>query len=324
MIFGNATLGMTTVKFKPSRRKRAQVAQGAGGVAEDDIGPTEEANSTGPSTELHLGDDADNFLEDPEVVARAGLITEILQCCGLVGPPGVPNEGRVLRPSSVVAFVARHRRLAALRGLDVARPRVAFHWTQERNFEGIARDGLKVPDGAGVAVAHGSSFGLGVYVSPDFRYGKELFAYGAQAAFMCLSLPGRQHFGKPSDAAMEGYDSVVGREGQRGVDEWVFFRQDQLLPCFLVDELGLILAREAAQAAIKVLHQPWPDGQPCTEAAKDGTEALEVPASTSGSGRWRRTAVQAVDAPEHCREHCQGPLAGRRWSRVEQIGRAHV
>ena len=71
----------------------------------------------------------------------------------------------------------------------------------------------------------------------------------------------------------EGYDSVVGREGQRGVDEWVFFRQDQLLPCFLVDEplgrqklelavwgvdmtatfprLGLILAREAAQAAIK-------------------------------------------------------------------------
>ena len=40
--------------------------------------PCREANSTGPSTELHLGDDADNFLEDPEVVARAGLITERL------------------------------------------------------------------------------------------------------------------------------------------------------------------------------------------------------------------------------------------------------
>lgn len=36
---------------------------------------------------------------------------------------------------------------------------------------------------------------------------------------------------------------MVGREGQRGVDEWVFFRQDQLLPCFLVDEpLGLVMA----------------------------------------------------------------------------------
>ena len=33
-----------------------------------------------------------------------------------------------------------------------------------------------------------------------------------------------------------GYDSVIGREGQRGIDEWVFFRQDQLLLCFLVDE----------------------------------------------------------------------------------------
>ena len=130
----------------------------------------------------------------------------ILQCCGLVGPPGVPNEGvaqktfqmfvyrftvrlkdkesarhrgtgchqfcskssfgkfgnyfcssflksihlvqaqclhtfrpcrtpqntagRVLRPSAVVAFVARHRRLTQMRGLEVARPRVAFHWTQ--------------------------------------------------------------------------------------------------------------------------------------------------------------------------------------------------
>lgn len=40
--------------------------------------PCREANSTGPSTVLHLGDDADNFLEDPEVVARAGLITERL------------------------------------------------------------------------------------------------------------------------------------------------------------------------------------------------------------------------------------------------------
>ena len=28
--------------------------------------------------------------------------------------------------------------------------------------------------------------------------------------------------------------------------------------------------------ALQVLHQPWPDGQPCTEAAKDGTEALEA------------------------------------------------
>merc|ERR1719324_486051 len=55
----------------------------------------------------------------------------------------------------------------------------------------------------------------------------------------------------------DGFDSVVGREGQRGVDEWVFFNSSQLLPCFLVDRLGLIPAKEAAVAAIRSLHLPW-------------------------------------------------------------------
>ncbi|CAK9028740.1 Nipped-B-like protein B, partial [Durusdinium trenchii] len=122
-------------------------------------------------------------------------------------------------------------------------------------------------------------------------------------AFMCLALPGKQHFGKPaSAAAMEGYDSVVGREGQRGVDEWVFFRKDQLLPCFLVDELGLIIAKEAAQQAIKVLHQPWPD-----EHFPDArTEAPDV------VGRWKRRFTSppeaTVDTPSR---------QSRRWTKQE-------
>ena len=156
MIFGNATLGMTSVKFKPPRRKTTQVTEGGGdgGEVEDPDVPTDEAASN-PFYALRVCDDTADFLDHPDVVARAGQITEILHCCGLVGPPGVPNEGRVLRPSAVVAFVARHRRLAQMRGLEVARPRVAFHWTQERNFEGIARDGLRVPDGAGDVVCPG-------------------------------------------------------------------------------------------------------------------------------------------------------------------------
>lgn len=40
----------------------------------------------------------------------------------------------------------------------------------------------------------------------------------------------------PDPGRLSGFDSVIGREGQRGVDEWVFFRSDQLLPCFLLDE----------------------------------------------------------------------------------------
>merc|ERR1712050_667634 len=56
----------------------------------------------------------------------------------------------------------------------------------------------------------------------------------------------------------DGWDSVIGREGQRGVDEWVFFDNDQLIACFLVDQLGVIPAKEALHAAIKKLHRPWP------------------------------------------------------------------
>ena len=44
--------------------------------------PCHEVISTGPSAVLQFGDDADEFLKDPEVVARAGLITERLGASG--------------------------------------------------------------------------------------------------------------------------------------------------------------------------------------------------------------------------------------------------
>ena len=53
--------------------------------------PCREANLTGPSNVLHFDDDADNFLEDPEVVARAGLITGRL---GLLGCDGMCENER--------------------------------------------------------------------------------------------------------------------------------------------------------------------------------------------------------------------------------------
>merc|ERR1712232_637062 len=189
---------------------------------------------------------------------------DILFQCDALAPAGVPLQGRIVKCEAVAALVDMHRQLVERRGLELAAPRVVFHWTQEQNFNSIIETGLRVPDGAAVTISHGSSFGNGIYVSPDFRYGKELFAYGAPAAFMCLALPGKQHFGKPPAGIAslhapgnDGYDSVVGREGQRGVDEWVFFNSSQLLPCFLVDRLGLIPAKEAAAAAIRALHRPW-------------------------------------------------------------------
>lgn len=44
--------------------------------------PFREVISTGPSAVLQFGDDTDEFLKDPEVVAHAGLITERLGASG--------------------------------------------------------------------------------------------------------------------------------------------------------------------------------------------------------------------------------------------------
>merc|ERR1711879_60824 len=145
-----------------------------------------------------------------------------------------------------------------------ALPRIVYHWTSEKNFKGIIENGLKIPDGDNITINHGSSFGVGIYVATDCRYGEEFFSYGASQAFMCLSLPGKQIFGKPPPSfegfgRRDGWDSVHAREGQRGMDEWVFYRTDQLLTCFLVDKLGMDAGKDTLYTAIRILQQPWPD-----------------------------------------------------------------
>merc|ERR1740123_2881174 len=253
MVLGNASLGHSSVRFKPRRRGRP-------GVSYVDSSDFQEIPPESETTEA-CGETVTN---DPETLHRAIALTELLLACDPPAPSGVPLKGRIVNFDAAIKFVSEHRRLVKLRGFAAALPKIVYHWTHESNFEAIAHQGLRVPDGGDVAVQHGSSFGLGVYVSPDFRYGREFFSYGATTAFMCLALPGRQHFGKPLSGGLQceseaGFDSVVGREGQRGVDEWVFTRQGQLLPCFLVDKLGLITVKEAVHAAIKALHRPWPE-----------------------------------------------------------------
>merc|ERR1712150_429958 len=67
--------------------------------------------------------------------------------------------------------------------------------------------------------------------------------------------------------------------GQRGVDEWVLFRNDQILTCFLVDKLGVIAAKEALHAAIRLIHQPWPSA----EVSMTSCEVAEVSVETEPS-----------------------------------------
>lgn len=318
-VFGNAALGHSSVKFKPRRRRRDAEDAGAGeevpenaDAGIDDATKTPADRTAGfAETEVAaaatLPPPPALAFDDEEVVSRAVRVTEVLLQADPPAPSGVPKQGRIVSMEQVECFVAWHKHIAELRGFDTALPRVVYHWTAEKNFEGIVREGLRVPDGAGVAVKHGSSFGIGIYVSPDFRYGEEFFAYGAPAAFLCLALPGRQHFGKPPADGLglgqaDGYDSVIGRENQRCVDEWVFFRQGQLLPCFLVDRLGLVLAKDAVNAAIKELHRPWPRSSLDSSAVSlppSTIEQVSFPDAGGSEGgtasRWgrRRSKVDA-------------------------------
>eukprot|EP00747_Dinoflagellata_sp_TGD_P184021 gnl/TRDRNA2_/TRDRNA2_39325_c0_seq1.p1 gnl/TRDRNA2_/TRDRNA2_39325_c0~~gnl/TRDRNA2_/TRDRNA2_39325_c0_seq1.p1 ORF type:complete len:361 (+),score=55.87 gnl/TRDRNA2_/TRDRNA2_39325_c0_seq1:84-1085(+) len=319
MIIGDAALGHSKVKFRPRRREQP---------SEDAAVDTERSPAAIPDAPAGARDGAELEL-DAEVLARAEEVTKLLLHAEPPAPCSVPMlQGTIVRSDAVAHFMARHRWLARTRGFDLARPRIVYHWTSEKNFESIARTGLRVPVSAsGVAVKHGSSFGVGIYVSPDFRYGEEFFAYGAPAAFMCLALPGKQHFGKPAFASetpatglygSDGYDSVIGREGMRGVDEWVFFNNDQLLPCYLVDRLGDVLARDSIHTVLRAMHRTWPEPQQ--------TEVVAAEASSAGGGRWRRhrgcaeqpdSSIPAPEQPDSSTPvlDARRPVGHRRWQR---------
>lgn len=275
-LWGDAALTETRVRVRGRRKKDEDLPQSVATI-EPEVN-TEDLN--------------------PLVLERALAVTEALLRC-YPETPGAPDGGVAVQPEAVTRFTERHRRLAIKRGLECARPRIVYHWTRAEHFESITRTGLRVPDGQTVKIKHGSSFGNGIYCSPEFRYGREMFSYGTDCAFICLVLPGKQLFGKPPadgsgfDASGdEGWDSSVGREGQRGVDEWILFRNDQVLTCFLVDQLGTLAAKDALHHAIKILNQPWPAEATQADFPKQPVELGEAerpePQGHEGVSRWRR------------------------------------
>ncbi|CAE7811496.1 unnamed protein product, partial [Symbiodinium sp. CCMP2456] len=76
MIFGNTTLGHSSVKFRPRRRQQAQPQPA---VLED----AEEAPNVTPDAPLEI---------DPDVLYRAQQIFMILNSSGVVAPAGTPEQ----------------------------------------------------------------------------------------------------------------------------------------------------------------------------------------------------------------------------------------
>lgn len=205
-------------------------------------------------------------VSEGEVVDRAlRLVALLREAADVRAPAGVPCEGKVVSFDNALRFVARYRRFVKDIGDEAACPRITFHWTAEENFQSIVESNLKVPNReAGIKQRHGAAFGRGIYTCPDFKMAKEDFSYGASATFVCLVLVGRQltrHHGKGhglSECRGEDFDSVLGRLPSRYCGTWVLPESDQILPCFLIDEVAISAALEKLREAIALLREPWP------------------------------------------------------------------
>eukprot|EP00929_Paragymnodinium_shiwhaense_P070962 TRINITY_DN36045_c0_g1_i2.p1 TRINITY_DN36045_c0_g1~~TRINITY_DN36045_c0_g1_i2.p1 ORF type:complete len:977 (-),score=131.76 TRINITY_DN36045_c0_g1_i2:137-3067(-) len=268
-----------------SSRASAHLSSDEGGFREQD--GVEEASALIPAV------DAAEY--QAALLDRATRLVELLKKADIKPPAGMPQGGTVVGEDNALLFLARLVQMLRERPAEEAAPQIAYHWTAESNFQSIAESNLRVPDGANVKKKHGAAFGRGIYCSPDFHFAREDFSYGASATFLCLVLPGKQMHRNPGQARNQqdlprGFDSVKGRVPGRPCDTWVLPSSEQVLPCYLVDELALPDALRVVRAAIALLCEPWPaqmvekpKPQPPASSHANGTGDD----AAASQGRWR-------------------------------------
>ncbi|CAJ1400626.1 unnamed protein product [Effrenium voratum] len=258
--------------------------------------------ATGPPLEsLEDGND-DAEVSDILMERTLQLVALLRYAEEVKAPKGVPCEGKVVSFDNTLAFLRRYRKFVKQLGSELALPQVTFHWTAEENFQSIVESNLKVPnaDSSGVKKKHGAAFGRGIYTAPDYKMAKEDFSYGASTTFACLAITGRQmtrQHGKGhglSDCRGADFESVVGRLPGRNCVTWVLPSSDQILPCFLVDEVAIPAAVAKLREAILLIREPWPEAPSPAPSELAGMEGLDTdervpdcPQDSMGS-RWRR------------------------------------
>eukprot|EP00667_Euglena_gracilis_P022245 EG_transcript_24671 len=106
---------------------------------------------------------------------------------------------------------------------------------QPRNVLNIVREGLVVPrEETGVAVACGSSYGRGIYLSPSAEYSLGYCTFGCKL-LVCAVLLGKKKVCQSGHycgmkTCTPGYDSHVSPCG----NELIVFNEAQVLPCFVI------------------------------------------------------------------------------------------
>lgn len=225
----------------------------------------------------------------PEALA-AYLVEHLRGAVEVLGSNGkaMLPRGSVANYDLAVGFVRRARSMHCDHGSQFAQLHIVYHWTPRTNFSSIIDNNLQVPDGHSVLHRTDAGYyGTGIYTSPEFSYG-EAYARGDGACFICLALPGRQHFSTyPQDfggPCRAGYDSHV--SGDRNNMEWVFFASNQLLPCFIVEDTAHVAAHSVVRSCIQTLSE---------KILAVGSEVgLESSSSASSSNTMARTLAAAA------------------------------
>ena len=108
--------------------------------------------------------------------------------------------------------------------------------------------------------------------------------------FACLALPGKQYKAtQKRDRGVPkkpGFDSHLGYEGD-GAPQLVFFDEDQLLPCYLVDQRNHPRAHRALERAVRTISEKTGNARPSDGLPKSRTGRRPMPgagAFAAGAG----------------------------------------
>lgn len=172
-------------------------------------------------------DEIDSTLLDPShLVGTRSRVIAFLQSAGVT----VTKIENVVRPDLMLDFLLMKKQFQSS-GVS-SKVDIAFHGTLEKNLDSIVQNGLVVPGSMGVSVRCGSTYGKGIYLSPQARVS---CSYTDSCMFiLCAVLMGNR---KPvtsivrgSTQIAQGYHSHVSPCG----NEWVVFNAAQVVPCYVV------------------------------------------------------------------------------------------
>jgi hypothetical protein len=147
---------------------------------------------------------------------------------------------------------------------ELCRPRVAFHGTSRHKVTSIVRWGFVIPgstaDNRRVLVQHGSSFGKGIYTSPDAEYALAYSRWSDRGLvktraedlpglrlIICAVLMGRavQVTREATRRTTELADERANSHLSPNKCEYVVFDAAQIIPCYVVHlDFGVEAARE--------------------------------------------------------------------------------